>query len=290
MVRPGEDRLGRAGLDDLAGGHHADPLGHLAHDRQVVGDQQQRHAEAVAQILEKLEDLRLDGHVERGRRLVGDQDVGFVGDRHRDHDPLALAARELVRVGVEPVLGVGQADQAQELEGAHPRRPHRHPAMHQQGLGDLLFQRVQRVERGHRLLKDDRDAVAADPAQRCGSGADQLLAGKADAALRPVPGERIGQQLQDRERGHGLARAAFADQRQGLAAVESRTRRRAPPRPGAPGRAGEGDAEIADFEERRGTGGLAHQPAPLTGSPCAGRTRRAPPRRQRSGGSASAPR
>ena len=70
----------------------------------------------------RLQDVRLDRHVERGRRLVGDQDVGLVGDRHRDHHPLALAARELVRIGAEPVLGVAQTDQPQEFDRALARR------------------------------------------------------------------------------------------------------------------------------------------------------------------------
>ncbi len=173
MVRPGEDLCGRAALDDLARGHHADPLGHVAHDRQIVGDQQEGHAEPVAQLAHQIEDLRLDRHVERGRRLVGDQDVGFVGDRHRDHHALALAARELVRIGVEPALGVAQADQVQQFEGASARRRGRHVLVDQERLGDLLFQRVQRVERGHRLLEDHRDAVAAHLAQPRRGGADQ---------------------------------------------------------------------------------------------------------------------
>ena len=75
-----------------------------------------------AQIVQQLEDLRLDGHVERGGRLVGDEDVGLVGERHRDHHALALAARELMRIGVEPAFGVGQADQAQQFDRARARR------------------------------------------------------------------------------------------------------------------------------------------------------------------------
>ena len=35
----------RALLDDLALQHHADPVGHLAHDAEIVGDEQHRHAE-----------------------------------------------------------------------------------------------------------------------------------------------------------------------------------------------------------------------------------------------------
>ena len=55
-------------------------------------------------VLEQLEDLRLHRDVERGGRLVGDQQVGLVGERHGDHDALALAAGELVRIAREPPL------------------------------------------------------------------------------------------------------------------------------------------------------------------------------------------
>ena len=72
----------------------------------------------VCRLGEQLEDLGLDGHVERGGRLVGDQDVGVAGERHGDHHPLALAAGELVRVAVDAALRLGDADEAQQLEDA----------------------------------------------------------------------------------------------------------------------------------------------------------------------------
>ena len=46
-----------------------------------------------------LEDLALHEHVERGGRLVHDHHLRLEGERHRDHDALAHAAGELVRVG-----------------------------------------------------------------------------------------------------------------------------------------------------------------------------------------------
>ena len=101
--------------------HHVDAVGHAAHDAKVVRDQQHGHAELALQRLQELEDLRLDGDVERGGRLVGDQQIGLVGQRHGDHDPLTLAAGELVRVGVETPLGIVEADLAQQLEHARPR-------------------------------------------------------------------------------------------------------------------------------------------------------------------------
>ena len=42
---------------------------------------------------QQVEDLRLDGHVERRRRLVGDEQFRVAGERHGDHHPLLLALR-----------------------------------------------------------------------------------------------------------------------------------------------------------------------------------------------------
>ena len=57
-----------------------------------MGDEQERHALGLLDIGEQGEDLRLDGDVQRGRRLVGDQQVRPVGQRHGDHHTLALSA------------------------------------------------------------------------------------------------------------------------------------------------------------------------------------------------------
>ena len=47
-------------------------------------------------VCEHLEDLRLHGDVERGGRLVADQQVGVVGDRDGDDDALAFTAGQFV--------------------------------------------------------------------------------------------------------------------------------------------------------------------------------------------------
>ncbi len=46
-------------------------------------------------VLDQADDLGLDRHVERGGRLVGDDQSGLGGERQRDHDPLAHAARRI---------------------------------------------------------------------------------------------------------------------------------------------------------------------------------------------------
>ena len=161
VLRGGEDCLGRALFDDLAIGHDADAVGHLAHDAEIVGDEQHRHAQPRLQRLEQRQDLRLHCDVERGGRLVGDQQVRLVGERHGDHHALALAARELVRVGVEPAFGIGNADILEQLDGAGARRGLAQAAMRDQHLAHLVLDGVERIERAHRLLEDHRDVGAA---------------------------------------------------------------------------------------------------------------------------------
>ena len=105
--------LDRPAFDDLAVVHHANPVGKLAHDAEIVGDEQHRHAEPRLRVLQQLENLRLHSDVERRGRLVGNQQIGFVGQRHGNHDALALATGKLMRVTPEAAFRIGNADLAE---------------------------------------------------------------------------------------------------------------------------------------------------------------------------------
>ncbi len=79
VARPGEDRRGRALLDRPAQVHDHDLVGDKAHDVQIVGDEQVGEIERLLQIRQQVEHLGLDRDVERGDRLVGDQDARALG-------------------------------------------------------------------------------------------------------------------------------------------------------------------------------------------------------------------
>ncbi|MNF80808.1 hypothetical protein D3C84_630600 [compost metagenome] len=250
VLRCIEQALAIGLFDDLAGAHHAHPLRDAAHQVQVVTDQQQRHAQALLQRFEQQQDLALHGHVQRGGRLVGDQQLGLASQGHGDHHPLSLAARELVRVGLEAFFGFLDAYQVQQFENALMRRLAPQSLVHQQGLADLFFDAVQRIEGGHRLLEDHRDAIAPQRAQGAAVGAHQFLATVANTAGRL--GAALGQQLQDRVGGHRLARAGLAHQRQALAGTDVQAQvahRRLTT---------EGHVEVTDFDQV-----VAHINSPL---------------------------
>ena len=65
----------RTTFNDAAGVHDIDAVGVARDHAEVVGDDDHRHAEFSREILHQLEDLRLDRHVERRRRLVGDDQL-----------------------------------------------------------------------------------------------------------------------------------------------------------------------------------------------------------------------
>src|SRR6266566_3931222 len=75
MLRIGEDLRDLAVLDHLAPLHDRNRVADLRSDAQVVGDEQHGQPQALAHVREQPEHLRLDRDVERGYRLVGDQEL-----------------------------------------------------------------------------------------------------------------------------------------------------------------------------------------------------------------------
>ena len=75
---------------------------------EVVQHHHDRGAAACVELGEQVEHLDLVGDVEVRRRLVEQQQVGPLGEGHRDPDALALAARQLVDGAVGEGVGVGE--------------------------------------------------------------------------------------------------------------------------------------------------------------------------------------
>lgn len=66
---------------------HREPLGQARDHREIMGDPNQRGAAFGAEPLHLGQNLCLDDDVQRRRRLVGDDEIGFV--EQRDGDALA---------------------------------------------------------------------------------------------------------------------------------------------------------------------------------------------------------
>ena len=107
MLGRGKDIGHRPGLDNLAILHNTDPVGDALHDPQIMRYEQEAHPLFALQLCQELQNLRLNGHVERGCRLIDNQDVGFVGQGHRDHPPSAPDAAQGSRAIAFPAYAAG---------------------------------------------------------------------------------------------------------------------------------------------------------------------------------------
>ena len=218
VLRPAQHLADGAALHGPPRVHHQQVVGHVGDDAEVVGDEDDRGAELLLQVLEQVEDLRLDGHVQGGGRLVGDQQVGVADQRHGDHGALAHAAGELVRVVVHARLGLRDADLGQHLDRPLPGLLLGGAGVLHVRLGDLPAHRVVRRERRQRVLEDHRDLVAAELLHLLLGGGDEVLPLEEDLAL---DGGALGVvQPEHGQVGDGLAGARLTDDAQGLAAFD----------------------------------------------------------------------
>ena len=88
----GVDLFDGAFFDDFAEVHDGDAVADVADHAEVVGDEEVGEVVFVLQVLQEVDDLGLDGDVEGGDWLVGDDEGGVEGEGARDADALTLAA------------------------------------------------------------------------------------------------------------------------------------------------------------------------------------------------------
>ena len=159
-----EDRLHGPGFDHLALVQHDHFFRHVGDHAQIVRDNHHRHLELFLQLHDELQNLRLNRHIERSGRFVGDQQRRTADQRHRNHRPLPQTARQFERIGLNRSRRIRKSHQPQHFHhGGVPLLLAQIPVQ-RQSLLDLIADRMQRRERRHRLLKYDRNAPAAQRA------------------------------------------------------------------------------------------------------------------------------
>lgn len=218
-ARIGQDLGGGSALDDPSGVHDRDPVGLFGDHAEVVGDEDQAHAEVVAQRAEHGHDLGLDGGVEGGGGFVGDEESWAGGDRQGDGGALTHASGQFVDVLGQALLGLGHAGLRQRLDRPLPRLIAAHAFVRADGVHDLRADGQQRVEGGAGVLEDHGDPVAAylppgAPVQAAQVGAVQQ---DRPGGLAQGRGRVEAEQAQG---GDGLARTGLAHDGEGLTGVE----------------------------------------------------------------------
>ena len=206
-------------LDFFAAIHDEDLVGDFRDHAEVVGDEDDGHAAGVAELAEDFQDLRLDGNVERGRGFIGDEQLRIAREGHRDHDALLLSARHLVRVGVDALFGILDADFAEEVDCFLAGFGFADALVEDDGLDDLCADGEDRVERGHRLLKDHADVAAADRLHVSLGEFHEIAAEERDSAGLDAGVRR--KKPHDREGRHAFSGAALADDAEGAAGFQA---------------------------------------------------------------------
>ncbi|MBC3992353.1 hypothetical protein H8N00_26435 [Streptomyces sp. AC563] len=194
----GQEAVGGALFDDLAGAQHQDVVGQFAHHLQVVAEQDERDA-APGHGREFGHHPALGQRVLSRGGLVGDDDARAEKERLGQYDALLLPARELVRVAPDGLRAVGDVGRGQRAEhplaGGGPPLPARQVA--HLTAGDVGEQRAHasgRVEHGRRVLGHVAGEPVGDPDLAADDGARRIAAEQGQA-------------------GGGLAAAGGADQR-----------------------------------------------------------------------------
>ncbi len=245
MAGPFEEIGDRRGFHDAAAVHHGHPVSHAGDHAEIMGDQHDRGAGLGLAFGEQRQHLCLHRDVERGRRLVGDDQRGVARHRHRDHRALAHAARELVRVLMHAPGGIGDIDLAQQFDCPLARHALRDLAVRDLALRHLATDGQDRVQGRRRVLEDHADVPAPHSPQHLPPCRGHLDRAEAHRAANP---RGLRQQAGDRERGHALAGARFADDAEHLVRIDIEID--APHRRHLPAGAGERHREPADGEDR----------------------------------------
>jgi hypothetical protein len=89
VVRREEGRARVGTLGCPAGIHHQHLVGNRRDHAEVVGDDDHRHPHLVLHLGQELHELGLHSRVERGGRLVSDEQLRLQSERHGDHHALA---------------------------------------------------------------------------------------------------------------------------------------------------------------------------------------------------------
>ena len=109
-----------ARFDNASTAHHGDVVCKAADKVQVVGDVEHGHVVRLLQTRQQIENLRLHGDIQGGGRFVGNQELGFDGNRHRNHRPLPLSAGKLEGIGKGFLLRLADAGFRQEFDRPRP--------------------------------------------------------------------------------------------------------------------------------------------------------------------------
>jgi hypothetical protein len=142
--------------------HDGGPMGALRDDSQIMGNEEEAHAEFFLKAVNQFKNLGLNGNIKGCCRFVGDQKFWPARESHGDHDPLAHPATQLMGIVVAAGCRGRDADAMEHLDGFFPRVTRAETAVEPKSLRNLFANAEDRIQRGHRFLEYHGDSVATD--------------------------------------------------------------------------------------------------------------------------------
>ena len=171
---------------------------------------------------QQLHDLRLGGNIQGRGGLVRHDQLRVAGNGDRNHYALPHTAGHLKRVVLHTRGRIGDANGGQGLNALLPSFLFRHFAVCAQHFCQLVADRIDRVQAGHRLLEDHGNAVAAHIAHLLGRIGEQIFSVEPNLAAKNLAGRGLDQ-LHDGQLRHRLAGAGLANHSDDLVLIDMET-------------------------------------------------------------------
>ena len=152
MGVPLKKRVTVGKLHDPAEVHDSHAVTDLVDDIQIVGDEDIGERELSLEFLKKIQNLRLDRYIQRGNRLVADDELRLQRKSTRDADTLLLAAGKLMRVAAEMVFL--HSDKLQKPQDPSVYIDTFLHSVDEEGFSQDLANGSAGVKTGGRILKD----------------------------------------------------------------------------------------------------------------------------------------
>ena len=193
-----------AGFDDFSLIHDCDTVGDVVDDAEIVRNEDHGEAEVFLERFDEIEDLRLDGDIERGDGFIRDDELGLRCEGTGDGDALALAAGEFV--------GIFPHDACIKADGGHQRFHASEEGVTFElgvalpdGFGECREDGHPRIERGVGVLENHLEIQPPPAHFGCGEGGEVFPIENDGAGSR-------GDQLHDGAGKGGFPAARFADE------------------------------------------------------------------------------
>jgi hypothetical protein len=136
--------------------HDGDTVCKLGDDPHIMSDKEHSHIKLVTKLAQEPQNLKLNRHVERRRRLVGNEHLRPAGKRNGNHHTLPHPAGKLVWEGRKLQRRIGDTNEFKELPRTEQRSFHGKVFADPDSLRNLVADTAYWVQGSHGLLKDHR--------------------------------------------------------------------------------------------------------------------------------------